>query len=196
VRGGILDVASTVTQLAGTTLQAGTWRVLPLGTLRFSNQTINSLGADSVVEIYGGTQRMPALASLESNAGTIRLLGGGLLQVNPLSGTFTNNGRIELLNPMSAFGVNGAFVQGAGGHLVTTISGVQRFSRVFANSATLGGSYTMSFLGGFTGDVGMAFQFLTVGTRTGEFGTVTLPEQGAIQYTATGARVLIVATGG
>ena len=197
IRNGVLNLNGPVTQVSGNTLTAGTWQVFPAGTLGLGSTVIRTLGAAATVSMVGGNASFTAISGLNTNNGTILLTLGGAFTITPASGTLTNNGTIDLARSR-ALNVAGNFVQGAGGILNLDIQGfgTSLFSRVaVSGSATLAGTVTFDFIGGFDPASGSVFSFFTAGSRNGQFTTASIPplagRVGSLQYHATGVRLVI-----
>jgi len=169
-----------VAQLAGATLTGGAWSVFGNATLSFSGAPIQTVGAAALVERIGVNASFDALGSLTRNEGTVRIYGGGFLDVSPVGGTFVNAGTI-VLNNMTALRVGGDFEQEAGGTLDIGLAAplVLTSGRVLiAQHAVLGGFVNVTFELGYTPSAGDEFLFLGAtsaeGTFSGAFADTTL----------------------
>jgi len=82
-------------------------------------------------------------------------------------GNLTNNGQISLGTSARTLALVGSFTQGATGVLNLKIGGLSagtQFDQVtIAGSATLGGTLSVSLIGGFTPSTGNSFQVVTYG---------------------------------
>ena len=93
--------------------------------------------------------------------------------------------------------ITGTYQQEAGGTYAAEIGGTTGgtgFDQIaVTGAATLGGTLSVRFVKGFTPVVGQTFRVLQSGSRTGEFATISAPDQAGISvnYDATGAIVEI-----
>ena len=138
-------------------------------------------------------------AGFTQTAGTLTLNGGTVVSSVPLSiqgGTFRGIGSTSIgvtssgttspgLSP-GLLGVTGAWSQSAAGTLAVELGGVapgtQHDRLDVSGAATIDGTLSVSFTGGYVPITGDAFTILTAGTRTGTFAATILPPLGAGQF--------------
>jgi hypothetical protein len=197
VRNGVLNLNGPVSQLVGDALNGGTWQLYPSATLSLGPTDILSLGNTTIVNLVGGGAMFLNISTLNTNHGTINLSLGGIYQINPAGGTFTNNGTIDLAHDRW-LRINGNYLQSAAGRLNLDLFSATRYSRVFAvgGAAALAGTAAFELVGGFTPSSPITFNFLhSSGVRTGTFDstiTPTLPSGTAtVAYIPNGANLVV-----
>lgn len=199
VRNGTLSVAaSLVTQISGTTLTGGSWQVYPSGNMGITGVSIRTIGAGASLTLVSENASFASLENLERNDGLITLLQGGDFGAIPLSGTFVNNGTIDIARGATVQ-IDGGFTQGATGLIRMRAQGTTAglHSRVqLLGPATLDGTIEWIFVNGFDPAAGVTFDFLSGTGRSGQFAGLTLPTLSgrsvSIEYFATGARLTVV----
>lgn len=173
-RNGSLRFNGPIVQMSGTTLTAGTWQVYPAATLDLASATIQTIGAAATVNLVGGNAHFAALNTLTTNAGTLNLTNGGMLQVSPIGGTFTNSGAITM-GPDRGIRVQGNFAQTAAAHITFSFAASNRYSRIVATGIdTLAGSITLTFTG-YTPAPATPFYLFQGTNSSGAFATATIP---------------------
>ncbi|MBL8484108.1 MAG: hypothetical protein JNJ60_18065, partial [Rhodocyclaceae bacterium] len=163
------------------------------------------------LQLAAGTLAAPGMSG---NAGTLSLAAGATLQVdNGLinTGSVEGNGSIAtgsaafqnqgLLSPGSAANavgtltVNGNFTNGAGGTLAMQAAGNSAGSYdslAVTGNANLGGTLTLSEINGHVSDFSSVYTLVTAGTRSGSFGSTSLPADINWLISASGDLVLSV----
>jgi hypothetical protein len=168
VHAGTVNVTGAVAQVAGTSLNGGTWTVFGsptvFATLSFASApSLTALGAATTVTLSGVHASFSNLAGLASNAGALSLLAG---QTFTTAGNFTNTGTLTL-GAGSILTVNGSFNQSAAGTLKVAIAytggsfKLGRITTAAGGSVTLGGTLALSESG--TPAVGSAFTLVQNG---------------------------------
>jgi len=220
-----LRVRAPLTLPAGTTLSCGTpgdphlfiepggSLVLP-GTGVWGVATSTALAGGSLT--IGDGQRA-VFSRLAQTAGTTKVAAGGTLAspVTVAGGVLAGAGEIEgpvtnaggTVRPGASPGtltIDGSFTQQAGGTLAVEVDGTQpgtAFDRlVVSGAATLGGTVAVDRDPAFTPANGDVFAFLTAGSRTGTFASVTGGGLSggrslAIDHQPAGARLVVIAPG-
>ncbi len=143
---------NSITQVSGTTLNAGTWIALNGAALKFPNGT-----------------------SVATNAANITLSGTGAA-ITALSGLSANSGSLTL-GPGAALALASGFSQTSGGTLDIQISGTPA-SGMFgqlavAQTASLAGTLGVVLASGFTPSPGQDYKVMTFGQASGNFTTFT-----------------------
>ncbi len=113
--------------------------------------------------------------TLESSATIQSAIAGRTIILNPAS--FTNHGTVEVM-PGAAITVNGNYTQTATGTFLAHVAGLlaTQFGRMnVAGTAFLDGTFAVVEDNGFQLDCFNSFDFITAGTLSGEFDTITLP---------------------
>ncbi len=124
---GTMDITGAVSQVNGTTLEAGTWQVVSsatvASTLSFASPAkLSSIGPGAVVSLAGPNSTFTNLADITSNAGSLAITQG---QGFTTSGSFTNSGSLTL-GVADTFNVSGSYTQTPSGTLVISIDGRPR----------------------------------------------------------------------
>jgi hypothetical protein len=186
VHTGTVNVTGAVAQVAGTSLNGGTWAVFGsptvFATLSFASASnLTALGAATTVTLSGVHASFSNLAGLASNAGTLSLLAGQTLTT---AGNFSNSGTLTL-GAGSTLAVNGSFSQSAAGILNVAIAftggsfKMGRITTAAGGSVTLGGTLALSVSG--TPAVGSAFTLVQNGSSASPSNTFAgLPEGATI----------------
>ncbi len=161
-----------VAQIAGTTLTGGSWSVYAVGSISFGGADIQTVGAGALIERIGPTAGFGgALAHLTRNEGTIRVIGGGSLDLTPIGGAFTNAGSLILRN-MTALTVDGNFVQEDIGSLTIGLPGPVSLASgrvLVVQDASLAGSVSFDLELGYQPQPGDEFLFLGALSAEGHF---------------------------
>jgi hypothetical protein len=143
VSDGTLDVAATVSQVAGSSLTAGTWTVAGSSTVHStlditSAGTFTTIGSKARVTLSGVNTSFTNLSGLTTIAkgGQFSLLKG---QFFTTSGALTNRGMLTL-GPASVLTVSGSFTQSSVGTLHIELGGtstVPTFGQLLCTSGTV-----------------------------------------------------------
>ncbi len=164
---GILYLDPTsLSQLSGDTLTAGTWNAIDGATLEFpSGTSISGNGAD--ITLGGGGSSISGLSGLSSISGSLSLADGASFST---VGDLSNSGAVTL-GAGSTLTVNGNYTQSASASLTVGIGGVASgndFGQLaVTGSAVLGGSVSASTASGFTPTLGETFPIVTYASETG-----------------------------
>jgi hypothetical protein len=170
---------------ATATLTGGQWRTTA-GTIQFLSATsfIRTIAAGTVVELGAGQFRAgsaEAFGQLNSNLGTLSLLGSRDLLIAPSLGTFTNSGVMNL-DPGCLLSITGNFVQSAAGTLNSAIAGTGAGNTgniVVSGTAQLGGTFNTAYVNGYL-QVGCTGSYRIVfanGGLSGTFANTSLPQK-------------------
>ncbi len=172
VRNGSLALdQGAVAQLQDGALSGGSWSVFGTAALSLSGATIQTVGAGALVERIGVNAGFDALSTLTRNDGTVRVYGGGFLDVVPMGGRFVNAGRL-VLNNMTALRIAGDFQQEATGELNIGLGGSNVLSSgrvLIADHAILDGTVSVTFELGYVPSLGDEFLFLGSTSSEGHF---------------------------
>ena len=176
---GTVNVDQGTLRLSGPTnigsggfLSSGIYRIADGATLDLPNNT-TTITADVEID---GTGSVQDLADLDVNRGRIALTGGADLAITPASGTFTNEGILDL-SPTSDVTVTGDMTfAGASQPVVRSeIASASDFGTL-AVSGTLSldtpdstSRFDPDLAGGYDPALGERFEVITAGTITGAF---------------------------
>lgn len=152
-----------------------------LTTLTHQNLTLN--------EAASFTTRQLEVGALDLGANAV-LSGNGTLAAN-----VSNGGEVRPGTSAGALSIQGDFTQTAAGRLRLELGGLQagtQFDQLNVTGvATLDGSLTVSYLGGFTLAAGQSFRVLIFSSRAGDFATTTGFTQGAVMLDLTYSDTLL-----
>lgn len=195
VRNGSLSLDDgAVAQLSGGTLAAGEWFVLGTARLGFSGAPITTVGSGATLTRFGRQAGLDALGSLTRNDGTIRLYGGGSLDIAPLGGTFTNAGTM-FLNNSTALRVDGNFAQTATGTLSIGLGAWNMYSTgrvISAQGVALDGSVSVRLELGYSPMPGNQYELMVGASVTGQFVIVEAESGPTPQLVYLPGRVMLV----
>jgi hypothetical protein len=165
VSSGTLDIAATVTQVSGTTLTAGTWKIT--GSTRVLS-TLDITSAGSFTTIGKAKITLSGPGSTFTNLGGLAMIdvGGSFTlaggQSFTTAGPLTNAGALTL-GPTSILTVSGSFTQSSSGTLTTQLGGTDSAPTFGQLVCTTG---TVTLAGKLTGTstvvpaVGSSFEIL------------------------------------
>ncbi|MHB1560310.1 MAG: carboxypeptidase regulatory-like domain-containing protein, partial [Isosphaeraceae bacterium] len=172
---GTLALASSVAQLAGTTLTGGNWDALNGAALTLPSGTTIATNQASVT-LQGAGATLTGLGALAASSGSLSLLAGAGLTT---SGALSNSGGLTL-GPGSTLTVTGDFTQGSSGSLQFQIGGTPAsggFGQIsVTGSAALTGTLDDALVGNFGPAAGTTYQVMTFASQTGRFATVDSPQ--------------------
>jgi hypothetical protein len=162
-------------------LTGGVWSAVGSGVLNL-NRTVTANDATVTLSGVGGAAASPSFHSLNVNNGTLALravagAGSGTFTIEPAGGTFTNNGTL-LIGAENRLAITGAFAQAAGGATVVEIggTGASQYGRLsVTGAAAVGGAVTLTLVNNFALTRYDRFDFISAGSVSGRFGSVTLP---------------------
>ncbi len=173
VDSGTLDIDDTsINQISGTTLTAGSWAAMDGATLEFPSGTdITSNAAD--LALGGAGSSIVGIGGLSTNSGSFTLDDGATFTT---AGDFSNSG-VLTLGDGGLLSVTGNFSQSSGATLSEEIGGTPE-SGLFGQStvhgtATLNGTLTLTLVNGYTPSAGQSYQVMTYTGVSGNFASVT-----------------------
>ncbi len=162
--------APIIGQLSGTTLTAGTWNALNGATLEFPGGTAVNLAN---IALSGAGATISAISGLTSNSGSFSLTDGANFTT---AGDFSNSG-ILTVGEGSTLTVGGNFTQTPAGTFNDEMGGAPatgEFGQVNASgTASLAGSFDLSFVNNFGPLSGQTFPVLTFGAASNNFTSFT-----------------------
>jgi fibronectin-binding autotransporter adhesin len=182
VNTGTIDLTGTISQVSGTTLEAGTWNVTSTrtvqSTLTFASPpSLSAIGVGASVALTGPNSAFTTLSGVASNAGSLSLANGASLTIT----SFTNTGTLSL-GAGDTLNVSGKYTQTAPATLEVTIDGTPasgEFGQIVATgSASLAGTLNVTVPASFSPTVGSIYAIVSYSSDSGEFGTIkglTLP---------------------
>jgi YD repeat-containing protein len=168
VHSGTLTLSS-VSQVSGSTLTAGTWNVFANATLSLPGAITTNQGS---ITLDGVGSTLAAISGLRTNNGSFSLLDGRSFTA---SSGFANAGRLTL-GAGDTLNVTGAFTQSAAGSLGIALGGTPasgQYGHVASTgAATLAGTLNVSLANGFGPIIGNTYPILTFASSSGSFATV------------------------
>jgi hypothetical protein len=168
-----------------TTFGAGTAFTVAAGTATFNGVTsLDTLAVQGgSVVVQSGTLTLTGLSGVTIAPGGLLTGNGTLTAVN-----VSNNGTVAPGNSPGALTINGNYFQDAGGTLAVEVGGTtpgSGYDRLtVTGSATLGGTLSVSYYGGFAPSTGNTFDVLTYGSRSGYFAALAVPAGSSMYGTA------------
>src|SRR5262249_13146351 len=110
--------------------------------------------------------------------GNLVVTGGTVFGASTISGNVTNSATISPGSSPGILTINGDYTQTASGVLNIEIGGTNaakpHFDQlIISGKATLKGTLNISLINGFTPALGDSFQFMTYGSRSGDFSFTT-----------------------
>ena len=170
------SIAGALTTVAGSTLRLVGDASLGSATLTVANGFTNR----GTIELAGYNYNM----TLTVTAGTLVNAPEGFITTASNSGVHTiaaaveNQGTVRMVpGGAGVLGITGSFVQS--GTLEVDLGGLTAGSQydrlTVSGAATLGGTLSAAYFGGFTPNSGATFAVLTAGAVSGTFATVSLP---------------------
>jgi hypothetical protein len=180
---GTLDISATVTQVSGSTLNAGRWTVTGSATVHStlditSASTLTTLGSTAKVTLSGLNTAFTNLSGLTTinKGGSFSLLGG---QSFTTTGALTNKGRL-ILSPGSTLTVSGSFTQTSTGTLTLELGGTNTsptFGQVVSTTGTVALAGSLKVTSTVVPAVGSSFEILDNAGNSPVSGTFAgLPE--------------------
>ena len=170
-----------------------------------SNAGTVTIGAGSTLTAGGYTQT----AGTTNDGGTlaasggVTLSGGSLFGAGAITGNVNSSGVVTPGASATKTGIladTGTYTQTASGSLDIGVAGASKFDVLTATSAALGGTLTISQIGGYVPTVGSTFKVLTTsGTESGAFTTVNgltinASEAYTVTYQPTDVLLTVVST--
>ena len=197
IRNGSLTLdPARIAQLSEGVLSGGTWSVYGTAALDLQGATFSTVGAGASVIKIGRDAGFGSLNTIERNEGSVNVSGGGVLELTPASGTFTNNGEL-ILRKGTTLRVLGDFVQTEVGVIDIGIASHHMLGTgrmISAQRATLGGVARFTLQNDYVPSAGNTFLFVDAAELTGQFGSTEFPVTpglaGTLTYTGTGARLV------
>jgi hypothetical protein len=177
VNTGTLDITGAVSQVNGTTLEAGTWSVTGTSkiesTLMFAAPaSLTAIGPGATVTLTGPNSAFTNVAGINTNAGSFSLSGG---QSFMTIGPFTNSGTLNL-GAGDTFSVAGSYAETAGSLLNDTIAGTSAsglFGQINSTgSATPAGTLNVTVAQSVTPKVGDAYPLIAYSSHIGSFSMI------------------------
>lgn len=174
--GSTLVLRADLANLSDGTLTGGQWIIEENSTL-YSRGSI--LTNNASITLRGQNASFPALNSLAANSGNLTLENGANLAINPTDNLLTNAGRISI-DPTSTLTITGDYIQTPQGSLAIGTAGPPEspFSGqlIATGSATLAGTFQLTFAKALQPNCGTDFQFISASTVNDQFDTLTLPD--------------------
>ena len=166
-----VNAASGISQLAGSTLTAGTWNAEDGATLQFPSGTnITSNAAD--LTLSGSGAAITGMSGLTSNSGSFALLNGANFST---ASSFTNSGSLTV-GAGSMLSVNGNETETSAGTLNVQIGGTPasgQFGQLaVTGSVALGGTFEVFRVNSYAGAAGQDFKVMTYSSAGGMFSHV------------------------
>jgi uncharacterized repeat protein (TIGR03803 family) len=196
VSSGTLDISASVTQVAGTALTAGNWRVTGSSTVHSTLDITSAgsfarLGAHARVTLSGLHSTFTNLSGLTTvgKGARFTLLGG---QSFTTAGALTNNGAI-ILSPRSVLTVNGSFTQAATGTLTIELGGTDAaptFGQLVSTSGTVTLAGSLQVTSTVVPAVGHSFAILDNEGDSATSGTFAGLPEGATFQVKTGTTTM------
>lgn len=166
--GGFVTIAnpSALTNLAGTSLAGGRWKVYAASSIDLGNAVVTVNDADIVLS--GADSHFDAINGLTSNTGSFTLGDGRGFSAS----SFSNGGTLHV-GAGSQFSASGLNELRDGG-IELHIAGPESFgSFAVAGAVTLDGALWITLDGGYVPRPGDVFPVLEAGARTGTFSSVS-----------------------
>jgi adhesin/invasin len=168
--GMLVLTPTTITQVSGSSLTAGTWNAFGGATLKFPTGTSITTSAGSLA-LSGSGASIVGISGLASNNGNFSIGTGASVSA---PGNFTNTGVLTLGGTLT---LPGNFTQSATGTLNEQLGGSPSsglFGQINAGgTATLSGTLNVSEVNGFVPQVGQNFAIITYTSETGNFTTIS-----------------------
>jgi hypothetical protein len=158
---------SNTSQVSGTTLTAGTWRVFGSSTLNLNNGA-NLTTNNATIILDGGNPVFTNIANLSANAGAFALLEGAVFT---RAGSFSNTGTLTI-GQGAVFTVTGDYNQGANATLEIQLGGTPSglFGQLnIGGTANLDGTLALTLVNGYIPTAGDAFPIMSYGSRSNDF---------------------------
>lgn len=108
-----------------------------------------------------------------TNSGTFNLHGNGTIQGNYYGGSVTNTGTIEKINTDGATTIASNLGFNSSGTIKVSLDAATNTNRLNVGGATLGGTLSVKFTGGYDPSSATFLQIIGYGSRSGTFNTVT-----------------------
>jgi hypothetical protein len=182
---------SNTSQVSGTTLTAGTWKVFGSSTLNL-NSGVN-LTTNNATIIFDGTSPVfTNIANLSANGGTLALLNSAAFTT---AGTFSNTATL-IIGQGAVFTVTGNYNQGQGATLEIQLGGTPDtalFGQLnVGGTANLDGTLALTLVNGYIPTTGDAFPIMTYGSRSNDFANP--PSGFNLSYDDVTGRLTVVAS--
>jgi RHS repeat-associated protein len=192
---GTLDLeATTVAEVSGGTLSAGTWKATGGGSLAFPQGTAITTNGGSVT-LGGAGASIPAVAGLSANSGSLTVTGGATFAT---TGNLGNTGTL-VVGPSSTVTVKGTYTQGSAATLDVQLGGAPAAAAfgtlATTGAATLNGTLQADLVDGYVPTAGDTFPVLTFASTTGAFATFDLPTEFVTRSANTGLSLLAATSG-
>jgi RHS repeat-associated protein len=170
--GAVRIQSTTVTQVAGGTLTAGTWQVAAGSSIDLATvPAITTNNARVILDSPGSS--FAKLDTLANNFGSLSLLNDRDFTT---TGPLTNTGSLTV-GAGSTLSVTGTYSQTAAGSLSVQLGGDPdsgQFGQLgSAGAATLDGTFNAALVGGFGPTVGQSFSVMSFPSHAGDFSTYT-----------------------
>jgi hypothetical protein len=166
-----LSAVSGISQIAGSSLTAGTWNVENGATLQFPSGTKIALDAANLA-LSGSGATITGISGLTSNSGSFSLLSGADFAT---ATSFANSGSLTV-GAGSTFSVASNLTEGSGATLQVQIAGAPASGQVgqvaVSGTVTLAGTFTLNTANGFTGSPGQDFKAITFASTSGLFSRI------------------------
>jgi hypothetical protein len=165
--------------------------------MTLAGPAVSTIAAGTTVELSGALATMTFAgthleASLINNAGTLKIVGshsfdlthtlnnsGTLAGHGTVVGTVQNSGSVAPGTSPGTLTITGSYTQTSAGALQIELASLPSFDKLsISGTATLGGTLSVTRVGGFSPALGATFDILDWGSRTGTSQTVNLPSLG------------------
>ncbi len=183
VQSGTLGITTDPTNIAGNTLDGGTWDVSAGAALIFSSGVDLSTN-DGNITLNGAGATFANVNNLATNDGSFTITSGSNFAT---SGALVNNGTVTV-GPSSTLTVNGNYTQAAPATLDLQLGGAPA-TNLFGQldvqgSASLNGTLEAGLTDGYTPSLTDDFTVASYAAHTGSFASLQLPLTSAVGFVA------------